>query len=163
MMKSLNLSVTKNLLPASSCNFGEGVKKLALKLKMEDKIKNMSAFQKAIVENVKYLQAHLPLDRKLYANLKFLAPAMKKNENLKTSLCHAAKITKRFVGEEFDNLSHELTIYQVLGDDKVPPFDEDNERLNLWYITVFDVIEKEMNANSTALKKLVKITLALAH
>ena len=51
----------------------------------------------------------------------------------------------------------------MLGDYKVPPFDENNEWLDLWYITVFDVIEKEMNANLTALKKLVKITLPLAH
>ena len=77
-LKSHNLSVTKNLLPGSSCNFGEGVKKLALKLKMDNKTKIMSAFQQAVVENVKYLQAHLSLDRKLYANLKFLAPVMKK-------------------------------------------------------------------------------------
>ena len=71
-LKSPNLSVTKNLLPGSSCNFGEGVKMLALKLKMDDKTKIMSAFQQAVVENVKYLQAHLPLGRKLLQTSSFL-------------------------------------------------------------------------------------------
>ena len=44
LLKKLNLDDKKNLLPPSSCNFGEGVKKLLGKLKSEDRPQMMEAF-----------------------------------------------------------------------------------------------------------------------
>ena len=48
-------------------------------------------------------------------------------------------------------------------DEKLPEFDDNQERLDIWYRKVFDIIEQAMSQNPVTFKKLIKITLPLAH
>ena len=160
---SLSLSDPENLLPIGSCNFGEGMKRVMSKESKSDQDMLNKACRKAVISTIEYLQKSLPLERKLYANLRYLSPDLRLDKTMKTALVQAAKTTRRFDEEEIDKLETELTNFQLIDASQLPSFDDQTDRLDVWYRQVFDILKNATNEDPASLKKFVKITLPLAH
>ena len=113
-----------------------------------------------------YLQSHLPFNDPFYKSLGFLAPAVRRVwTSSKLSLVNAAKIIAqdlgRFDEEDLMDLQRQLEIYQSLRD--VPNFDPKEDRVDEWWVKVWDMMEKERGERPRVLIKLVKMCCVLSH
>ena len=67
----------------------------------------------------------------------------------------------RFDDEELADLQRQVEIYQSLR--QLPNFDDKTDRLDLWWVKVWEIFEKERGERPRALIKLVKMCCVLAH
>ena len=115
-----------------------------------------------------YLFKHLPVKNKLLKNIGFLHPRVRDvwdgvegSPSLVDAAVYVAKEMNRFDEEEIVNIQTQLAVYQSLR--TVPGYEESSDRVDTWWVQVFALIEKERASPPNELKKLVKMTLVLAH
>ena len=56
-----------------------------------------------------------------------------------------------------------LSVYQLIPDEMLSKSDDNQERLDVWFRNVFDIVEEDMSQNPAAFKKLIKMAQPLAH
>ena len=111
-----------------------------------------------------YLQSHLPLDDHFYKCLGFLHPAVKNawpGSKLVNSAKYVASQLNRFDEEDQMDLQRQLEIYQSLR--KLPDFDQKSDRVDEWWVKVWEMMEQERGDRPSVLVKLVKMCCVLSH
>ena len=136
------------------------------KMSTRDTFKLLYSMRYALQNMLAYLQTHLPLSDPFYKCLGFLSPAVRTEwtgtqPSLVKSALFVAKKMNRFDDEELADLQRQVEIYQSLR--QLPDFDDKTDRLDLWWVKVWEIFEKERGERPRALIKLVKMCCVLAH
>ena len=134
------------------------------KMSTEDTYLLLYSMRGGLQKMLTYLQTHLPLDDHFYKSLGFLHPASK-NAWTGSKLVNSAKFVARKLGrfdeEDQMDLQRQLEMYQSMR--KMPVFDHKNDRLDEWWVQVWEMMEQERGDRPSTLVKLVKMCCVLSH
>ena len=162
-IKKLDLSSDKIFKPSKEAGFRPMLDATLADVEEKEKLDLLREMKKAVIEQLKYLQTHLPFSDVFIKNLSFLHPDLRSSSDLATSALSVAERLKRFSAADRANLVVQIAIYQGLPSNQLPEFDSLRGRIDHFWRDAFKEIEKELSAPPAELQRLVKISASLPH
>jgi hypothetical protein len=164
--KEIDFFKKENLLPVSKLTSLSSLIQEEKSLMSVDAYRLMYAMRNALQEMVTYLQSHLPLNDPFYKCLGFMDPRVRtvwtgEVQSLVRASNHVARELNRFDDDELMDLQRQGEMYQALL--KVPPYNPNTDRVDEWWVKVWEMMEIRRGEPPKALMKLVKMCCILAH
>ena len=156
-----DLDNEENLKPSWQAAYVDVTKETLQGVPMEKKKKLYRELKAATIEQLQYLQSHLPYKSDLVPALMFAHPLRRNLDNLQTLALFTARALKRFSSADEARIATQINAYQYLP--QVPPFDPMKDRVDHWWREMFKQLEEELMEPPLELARLVKLVLSLPH
>ena len=106
---------------------------------------------------------NLNIDNKLLYFLSAFDPSERNRTHTSPKMIKFAGRTERFSDKEMTELEVQIKAYQELPKEDVPNFKEPDDRLDTFYVNVWEQMKKSINYEPKEFQKLCKMVLSLSH
>lgn len=162
-IKDLNLEDKDLYKPSKSSGYVAVLQDTLQGVDQVDKADLYKELKDACVVQLKYLQSHLPFNRRLVMTASCADPKKRHLGDLQDLAVSAATDLKRFTAAELRKVRMQVVAYKALPSHLVPEFDPKNDRVDHWWVEVLKVLEDQLSEPPKELARLIKFLLILPH